>query len=83
MDGNGIGMQDNIRLGDNMFEDVNGDGVLDQNDYVYLGTDDPKLSYSFNVGLEWKGFDFQLFSKESVAELFIVVVKVTKLGEYL
>ena len=51
-------MQDNIRLGDNMFEDVNGDGVLDQNDYVYLGTDDPKLSYSFNVGLEWKGFDF-------------------------
>ena len=58
LDGNGIGMQDNIRLGDNMFEDVNGDGVLDQNDYVYLGTDDPKLSYSFNVGLEWKGFDF-------------------------
>ena len=41
LDGNGIGMQDNLRLGDHMFEDVNGDGKLDQNDYVYLGTDDP------------------------------------------
>lgn len=57
LDGNGIGMQDNLRLGDHMFEDVNGDGKLDQNDYVYLGTDDPKLSYSINIGLEWKGFD--------------------------
>ena len=57
LDGNGIGMQDNLRLGDHMFEDVNGDGKLDQNDYVYLGTDDPKLSYSINIELEWKGFD--------------------------
>ena len=56
LDDNGIGMQDNLRLGDHMFEDVNGDGKLDQNDIVYLGTDDPKISFSFNVGAEWKGF---------------------------
>lgn len=58
--GNGIGMEKNLRLGDNMFEDVNGDGKLDQNDMVYLGTDDPKLSYSFNAGFEWKGIDFSV-----------------------
>lgn len=57
MDGNTIGLTNDIRLGDNMFEDVNKDGKLDYNDYVYLGTDDPKISYSFNVGLNWKGFD--------------------------
>lgn len=56
--GNGIGMSDRIRLGDNMFEDVNKDGKLDQNDYVYLGSDDPKVSYSITGGAEWKGFDF-------------------------
>ncbi|MDE6197596.1 MAG: TonB-dependent receptor [Muribaculaceae bacterium] len=46
-----------LRVGDNMFEDVNGDGKLDANDYVYLGTDDPKIQFSFNFGAEWNGFD--------------------------
>lgn len=46
-----------LRLGDNMYEDVNKDGKLTKEDFVYLGTDDPKISYSFNLGVEWKGFD--------------------------
>lgn len=46
-----------LRLGDNMFEDVNRDGKLTEEDFVYLGTDDPKISFSFNAGLEWSGFD--------------------------
>lgn len=57
---NTINMPQNLRLGDNMYEDVNNDGRLDEKDLVYLGTDDPKLSYSFNVGLSWKGFDLSL-----------------------
>lgn len=57
LDGNTVGLTQDIRLGDNMFEDVNKDGKLDQNDYVYLGTDDPKISFSFNMGFNWKGFD--------------------------
>lgn len=57
---NTIGLTNDIRLGDNMYEDVNKDGRLDYNDYVYLGTDDPKISYSFNVGAEWNGFDLSL-----------------------
>lgn len=56
--GNGIGLPSTIRLGDNMFEDANKDGKLDQNDYVYLGTNDPKVSYSITGGAEWKSFDF-------------------------
>ncbi len=57
---NNIGMPSNLRLGDNMFEDVNKDGKLTEADYVYLGTDDPKISFSFNGGIEWKGFDFSI-----------------------
>lgn len=55
---NSIGWNGDLRLGDNMYADVNGDGKLTTEDVVYLGTDDPKLSYSFNAGAEWKGFDF-------------------------
>lgn len=62
--GNTIGLtEQNFRLGDNMYADVNNDGKLDQNDIVYLGTDDPKISFSFNVGAEWKGFDLSLVSR--------------------
>ena len=43
-----------------MYEDVNGDGKLDTNDFVYLGSDDPKIQFSMNAGLEWKGFDVQV-----------------------
>ena len=54
---NGIGMPSNLRVGDNMFCDENGDGVLDHNDYIFLGSDSPEISYSFNAGASYKGFD--------------------------
>ncbi|HTN19734.1 MAG TPA: TonB-dependent receptor [Pelobium sp.] len=58
--GNGIGLNSKIGVGDNKYEDVNGDGVLDTKDLVYLGTDDPQLSYSVNAGASYKGFDFSV-----------------------
>ena len=51
---NGIGMPANLRVGDNMFYDENGDGKLDENDYIYLGSDNPEISYSFNAHVGWK-----------------------------
>ncbi|MCD8044718.1 MAG: TonB-dependent receptor [Tannerellaceae bacterium] len=57
---NGIGMPANLRVGDNMYVDENGDGVLDENDYIHLGSDTPEISYSFNLGAAWKGFDINL-----------------------
>lgn len=55
--GNTLNWTGSLRLGDNMFEDVNHDGKINEKDLVYLGTNDPKLSYSFNFGAEWKGID--------------------------
>ena len=57
---NGIGMPSNLRVGDNMYCDENGDGVLDYRDYIYLGSDTPEISYSFNAGASWKGIDFNI-----------------------
>ena len=57
---NGINMPSNLRVGDNMYCDENGDGVLDYRDYIYLGSDSPEISYSFNAGASWKGLDFNI-----------------------
>ncbi len=57
---NGINMPANLRVGDNMYCDENGDGVLDYRDYIYLGSDTPEISYSFNAGASWKGIDFNI-----------------------
>ena len=54
---NGIGMPSNLRIGDNMYCDENGDGKLDENDYIFLGSSNPEISYSFNFGASWKGID--------------------------
>lgn len=54
---NGINIPDGLRVGDNMYCDENGDGTLDYNDYIYLGSDSPEISYSFNLGIAYKGFD--------------------------
>ncbi|MBQ9569934.1 MAG: SusC/RagA family TonB-linked outer membrane protein, partial [Prevotella sp.] len=54
---NGIGMPSNLRVGDNMYCDENNDGKLDEKDYIYLGSDTPEISYSFNFGVGYQGFD--------------------------
>ena len=54
---NGIGMPSNLRVGDNMYCDENKDGKLDENDYIFLGSSNPEISYSFNFGASWKGID--------------------------
>jgi TonB-linked SusC/RagA family outer membrane protein len=53
--------RETLQLGDNMFRDVNGDGKITfPEDAVVVGRDDPRYSYSFNGGLDWKGFDLNV-----------------------
>jgi hypothetical protein len=58
-EGNTVGITSDIRVGDNMFVDQNGDGKLTADDYIYLGTDTPEVQFSFNFGAQYKGFDVQ------------------------
>jgi len=50
-----------IAPGDIMYKDQNGDGVINGEDRVYLGSFFPKITYGFNLGMAWKGFDLTLF----------------------
>jgi TonB-dependent starch-binding outer membrane protein SusC len=48
--------------GDIKYKDLNGDGVVDMsNDRKVIGKQFPDLTYSMNINLEWKRFDFNAF----------------------
>ena len=47
-----------VKVGDIKYKDVNGDGVINENDFVAMdfGTTVPALNYAFSFGVEYKGF---------------------------
>ena len=55
------GAQAKAQPGDLIFEDANGDGQITVDDKQYAGSALPKVTLGFNLGLDWKGIDFNLF----------------------
>jgi TonB-linked SusC/RagA family outer membrane protein len=47
--------------GDLIYKDVNGDGKIDGNDKVYLGSNFPKVTFGLNLNVSWKQFDLTGF----------------------
>jgi len=47
-----------VRPGFLRFEDVNGDGIIDENDRQHLGANIPKFTYGAQIQLDYKNFDF-------------------------
>ena len=47
-----------VKVGDIKYKDVNGDGVINENDYVTqdYGNAFPSLNYAFSLGAEYKGW---------------------------
>ncbi|REG91540.1 SusC/RagA family TonB-linked outer membrane protein [Algoriphagus antarcticus] len=45
--------------GDLIYQDTNGDGAVNNNDRVILGSPIPDLIYGFNFGFDFKGFDLR------------------------
>lgn len=60
----GVDMPDQgveLKYGDAVYVDLNGDGAIDANDqHAYGYTDIPEINYSLNAGLTWKGLDFSM-----------------------
>ena len=52
-----------VQLGDEVFEDVNGDGSINTNDYVCIGSTEPKYYYGLNLNLAWKGLTFSVYGQ--------------------
>lgn len=53
-------IQPNAKPGDIRFKDLNGDGVIDENDKEYCGTGIPKVEMNVNFSASYKGFDLSL-----------------------
>ena len=58
---NGAVLQPDAKPGDFKFRNINGDNVINNEDRDYLGSSLPDLMFGFNTGLDWKGFDFNMF----------------------
>lgn len=53
--------QTNAAPGDIKFKDLNGDGIIDDNDRTFLGRSMPKYTFGLNVSATYKNFDFSMF----------------------
>ncbi len=60
-DGQALGVDTSILgVGDAMYADLDGDGNIDYDDIKYLGSTNPRYSYSLNLGAQWRGFDINM-----------------------
>ncbi|HTF29712.1 MAG TPA: hypothetical protein VK625_12755, partial [Flavitalea sp.] len=49
-----------IKPGFPKYQDQDGNGILDDKDRINMGSYLPKLTYGFNLGLDYKNFDFSI-----------------------
>ena len=49
-----------LRPGDLIFVDVNGDGSIDNNDRTFIGDPHPDVTLGLNANVAYKGFDFSV-----------------------
>ncbi|GET33174.1 SusC/RagA family TonB-linked outer membrane protein [Prolixibacter bellariivorans] len=56
---------EDLKPGDLKFVDVNGDGVVNDEDKTYLGSPIPKFTYGFNLGVTYGAFDLSAFVQGS------------------
>lgn len=47
-------------IGDYIYEDLNGDGVINAEDCQFIGNPEPKFTWGFGNTLTWKGFDLNV-----------------------
>ena len=48
------------KAGSFIYKDVNGDGVIDNNDRTWIGNPNPNFTYGINLNASYKGFDFTM-----------------------
>ncbi|MCL1616594.1 TonB-dependent receptor [Bacteroides sp. ET71] len=65
--GNGVFNKNNtVWVGDIKYKDLNGDGVIDENDRTNLGSPMPKFTFGWTNTFRYKNFDLSLFINGSV-----------------
>jgi len=64
--GENYSAQPNSVAGDPKFKDLNGDGIIDENDREVLGHGTPSMILGFSNTFTYKGFDFSFFIEASL-----------------
>ncbi|MEJ8818367.1 SusC/RagA family TonB-linked outer membrane protein [Lacibacter sp. H407] len=59
-------VQNGAQPGDIRYVDVNGDGIINADDQTKIGDPFPDFTLGWNLGLEYKNFDFNMFTYASV-----------------
>lgn len=68
------GIQPNAQPGDVRFVDIDGNGVINDDDRTYIGKGMPDWTYGINLGFEWKGLDFNaMFQGVAGVQVFNVM----------
>jgi len=49
-----------VKAGDIKYKDQNGDGIINENDKVIIGSTIPRFTFSFNLAGSYKGFDISI-----------------------
>ena len=60
-----------VKVGDTKYKDVNGDGVINENDIVAMdwGQSFPALNVGFNLGFEYKGFGMNAYFQAAANQM--------------
>ncbi len=53
--------QSSTWVGDYIYEDINGDGVINNQDCTFIGNPEPKFTYGIGNTFSYKGFDLTIF----------------------
>ncbi|MDL2303232.1 SusC/RagA family TonB-linked outer membrane protein, partial [Dysgonomonas sp. OttesenSCG-928-D17] len=53
--------ENGVWIGDYIFEDVNKDGIIDEEDRTYIGNPEPKFTFGIGNTFTYKGFDLTIF----------------------
>ncbi|MBQ8674173.1 MAG: TonB-dependent receptor [Bacteroides sp.] len=68
--GNGV-LQSDVKPGDVKYVDFNHDGLINNDDKVDLGNGIPDFTFGFNLGFDYKGFDFSLVANGAVGQQIV------------
>ena len=72
-------IQPNAQPGDFRWKDINGDGVIDDNDRTKLGKGIPDWTFGLTITMDWKGFDFSMLLQGQLGAQTLNVTRRTDL----
>jgi tonB-linked outer membrane protein, susC/ragA family len=71
------------KVGDIKYKDLNGDGIVDKNDYgiISMSGDRPRIQYGFGANVTYKKFDFGIFFNGSALRTVAIGSGIHPFGE--